>query len=136
MLLTMATFSYGQNLISNGSFPNTSVWFSTNLPTASSQGYTCPTVNTYMYCIVGSGDGWSSAADHTPGGGTNMMKVDGRGSSSDANLVWGYTAAVSPSTTYDFSFWVHPRNSSTYTNKIDIQIFFDDFPKTTFELRE
>ncbi|MAX82196.1 MAG: hypothetical protein CL843_18715 [Crocinitomicaceae bacterium] len=100
--------------IPNGTFPTTGTsWFSTGYP------INCSLVENSI-CVTSSG--WDGSTDHTPG--DNLLMVDGRSTVDDANLIWGYTASVTTNATYQFSFWVDPRNWRS-VNDIEIEVFAD-----------
>jgi|HubBroStandDraft_1064217.scaffolds.fasta_scaffold339862_1 hypothetical protein len=92
----------GQNLAINGDFENGNTGFTS--------GYTLGDVSNPGFYAIGAnpsaatgafGD-WCNCGDHTSGTG-KMMIVNG---ATDAALpVWEETVAVTPSTSYTFSFW-------------------------------
>ena len=100
-----------QNLIPDGSFPNTSTSFNTNYNLVTN----CATGPGY-YCI--SPTGWGSSDHSNPSDYT--MKVDGFAGGSN-HLVWGKTINGLSTTDYEFSFWVRPRTSG-HTVELDIHI--------------
>lgn len=96
------------NLVFNGDFENGNTGFTTaytyvaNLPGIQTEMYPEGT-----YTIVQNPNlvhnGFNACSDHTPGGGTQMMVVNG---SSALQNVWCQTVVVSPNTFYDVSAWV------------------------------
>jgi hypothetical protein len=92
----------GQNLVINGDFEDGNTGFTS--------GYTLGDVSNPGFYAIGAnpstatgafGD-WCNCGDHTSGTG-KMMIVNG---ATDAALpVWEETVAVTPSTTYAFSYW-------------------------------
>ena len=114
LLVTALTFitlvpARAQNLLTNGSFELGNTGFSTdytsyyngttNLNTYTSGG--SYTVGTNPSSNSVSSDNWANIGDHTTGTG-NMREIDGN---SLGNRFWYETVAVTPNTTYTFSYW-------------------------------
>ncbi len=101
VMLMGAIGGYAQ--INNGDFEsgNTPPTFNTDYPVG---------FGVYTHEIVNAG--WNNRTSHDQPG-DSLMRLDGRLSNSENNLVWGQNVSVNPNTNYDFSFWIDPRTNCT-----------------------
>jgi hypothetical protein len=92
----------GQNLVVNGEFENGDTGFTSGytLGDVSNPGFYA--IGTNPSTATGAFGDWCNCGDHTSGTG-KMMIVNG---ATDASLpIWEETVAVTPSTSYTFSYW-------------------------------
>ena len=114
-----ACYTPGPNLFINGDFSNGNTGFSSALPVSCTclVGSYCVATDSYLKC-----NGFFHINDHTSGTG-NFLVIDG--SESSNVVVWQQNVAVAGSTTYTFSFWVHPQVSFINSNPI-LNIIIDN----------
>jgi hypothetical protein len=92
----------GQNLVINGDFESGNTGFTSGYTLGDVSGPGAYTIGTNPSTATGAFGDWCNCGDHTSGTG-KMMIVNG--ATNAALPIWEETVAVTPSTTYTFSYW-------------------------------